>query len=123
MTRHIKLIGKTYPRIDPIKVAKALGADTIISGRQQTKDGLKYIEFTSVKKDGRRITRRIYELDKNNTKKYTLLGTAEGTDFWQCVNLAIRFVKKDFQKRICGYYFDKSYTPGCSLSISFYAKK
>lgn len=122
MTHRIKHIGKTLPLIDPLKVAKALGADTVITGQKQTKNGQNYIEIFSITKNNRRIKRIIYELDKNSAKKYTLLGTAEGMDFFHCIYLAGTHAK-NFRKRVYGYCLEESCSPGCNFAISFYAKK
>ena len=122
MTRHIKVVGKTLPRIDPLKLAKALGADTMIGAPKQAKDGRYYMEYTLVKKNGCATKRRIYQLDENSVKKYTLLGTANGSDFHHCLLLSGKYVK-DCRKRICGYYIKTPIVFGCKIAVSFYAKK
>ena len=117
----IKHTGKTEPLIDVKKVAKALGADVVVSGPQQTQDGRSYRETIISKTVIRKIKKRIYELDEKNSKDYAILITANGASFWLCAHTAANYVE-DFWKRVCGYRFATP-SPGNALAVAFYEKK
>lgn len=118
----IKHIGKTLPRLDPEKIAKALGADQIMTAPKQAKDGRNYREIVRVSKNKRRSTKRIYELDEKSVEKYAPLGITRGEDFFHCVYLGGRHTE-NFWERVCGYCFTTSNSSQFKLEVTFYEKK
>lgn len=116
----IKNTGKMESLLDPIKIAKGVGASRVITDEKQTEGGKNYIELISVTKTGRKNKKRIWELNENNAKKLALIGTAGGESLFHCLYLAANHTK-NFWDRVCGYRFGVG-TP-FPYSISFYKKR
>lgn len=104
------------------KIAKILGADMMLNARKQTKDGRIFIELIRFAKNGRQSKKKIYELnEKINYKKYALIGTARGNDFFHCIYLGATRAS-NFWERIAGYCIDTHSSSEGNLSIAFYEK-
>ncbi len=120
--RKIRHTGKTESLVDPIKVAKALGAESTMSGPKRSRDGRNYREVIRNVTISGRIKEKIYELNEKNLKKYTPLIETMGDDFFHCVYIAARNVK-DFWKQVYGYRITTSNYLDYTFVVSFYKKK
>lgn len=99
------------------KIADYSGAEKIVSGPNQLKNGRIYIEISSAS-GGRK--KRIYAL--RDLRGYKLIETVKGKDFFECVYFGAKCTP-DFWKRVCGYRIGVRRLKKHKLSVSFYQRK